>query len=57
MEIQPHCCAPSRPPRRQDLQCWEDRLSQQVLKEKPSLFPPEGEVTSVLYCSLAQAAE
>lgn len=47
----------SPPPHRWDLQCWEDRLSQQVLKEKPSLFLPQGEGTSVLYCSIAQAAE
>lgn len=36
-------------PQRRDLQCWEDRLSQQAQKEKPSLFMPEGEVTSMLY--------
>lgn len=47
----------SSPPQRWDLQCWEDRLSQQVRKEKPSLFLPQGDGTSVLYCSLAQAAE
>lgn len=53
--LQLYCCAPA--PQRRDLQRWEDRLSQRVLKEKPSLFPPGAEVTLELYSSLAQAAE
>lgn len=52
-----NCIVVVPPPQRWDLQCWEDRLSQQVLKEKPSLSLPQGDGTSVLYCSLAQAAE